>query len=40
MRDAAEFEEKLQYMADNPVKSGLVRTIEEYDAWFCAADLL
>jgi putative transposase len=35
VRDAVEFDEKLQYMADNPVKAGLVTSIEQYDAWFC-----
>ncbi len=30
MRDGEEFEEKLQYMADNPVKAGLARRLEDY----------
>ncbi len=34
MRDAAEFEEKLQYMLDNPVKLGLVQQGEDYDGWY------
>jgi len=38
VRDAAEFDEKLQYMADNPVKAELVKEIEEYDGWFCSPD--
>ena len=33
VRDAAEFDEKLQYMADNPVKLGLAKVIEEYPYW-------
>ena len=35
MRDYAEFQEKLNYMANNPIKAGLVRTIEEYPYWHC-----
>jgi YbgC/YbaW family acyl-CoA thioester hydrolase len=35
VRDDKEFEEKLQYMADNPVKAGLATSIEEYDSWYC-----
>lgn len=35
IRDADEFSEKLQYMADNPIKAGVVATIEEYDGWIC-----
>jgi len=38
VRDADEFEEKLQYMADNPVKQGLVASIDEYDCWIYYAD--
>jgi putative transposase len=34
MRSEDDFVEKLQYMADNPVKAGLVATIEDYDAWY------
>lgn len=34
MRNEDEFLKKLQYMADNPVKAGLVATIDEYDAWY------
>ena len=34
LRDAAEFEEKLQYMIDNPVKLGLVNDGMEYDGWY------
>jgi REP element-mobilizing transposase RayT len=40
VRDAAELDEKLQYMLNNPVKAGLVKEIQEYDAWFCNADLM
>jgi REP element-mobilizing transposase RayT len=40
VRDAEEFAEKLQYMADNPVKAGLVPTIERYDGWLCNPDCL
>jgi len=40
VRDYAEFEEKLTYMADNPIKAGLVRALEEWDAWYCAGDLI
>ena len=35
IRDAEEFEEKLQFMVDNPVKAGLVRQIEDYPFWYC-----
>ena len=38
VRDQAEFEEKLQYMADNPVKAGLVKVIEDYEAWYCEGE--
>jgi putative transposase len=38
LRDAAEFEEKLQYMIDNPVKAGLVQSGEDYDGWYFNAD--
>ncbi len=38
VRDAAEFEEKLQYMADNPVKAGLAKVIEEYPYWHMEKD--
>jgi putative transposase len=34
LRDAAEFDEKLQYMIDNPVKAGLTENGEEYDGWY------
>jgi putative transposase len=34
VRDEDEFAEKLQYMADNPVKAGLATTIETYEFWF------
>jgi hypothetical protein len=38
IRDEREFETKLQYMADNPVKAGLVRQIEEYPFFYCRRD--
>lgn len=34
VRDAAEFEEKLEYMHDNPVKAGLVIEGSAYDGWY------
>jgi putative transposase len=34
LRDAAEFEEKLQYMYDNPAKIGLVADSADYDGWY------
>jgi hypothetical protein len=40
VRDAAKFDEKLQYMANNPVKAGLVDTIANYDGWICNPDVL
>jgi putative transposase len=40
VRDRAEFEEKLRYLADNPVKAGLVTAIELYDAWHCDPELI
>jgi REP element-mobilizing transposase RayT len=40
LRDAAEFEEKLQYMIDNPVKKGLATSGEEYDGWYFNAEFV
>lgn len=40
MRDADEFQEKLQYMADNPRKAELVRSIDDYPYWSCNRDFL
>ena len=40
VRDAEEFQEKLQYMANNPVKSGLVQEGEKYAAWFLESELV
>jgi REP element-mobilizing transposase RayT len=40
VRDAVESEEKLCYMANNPIKAGLVTAIELYDAWYCDPDLV
>ncbi|HLA85155.1 MAG TPA: transposase [Thermoguttaceae bacterium] len=34
LRDPAEFDEKLQYMYNNPVKAGLVVAPDTYDGWF------
>jgi REP element-mobilizing transposase RayT len=34
LRDTAEFEEKLQYMIDNPVKAGLATEGKDYDGWY------
>ncbi|MCD4727329.1 MAG: transposase [Pirellulales bacterium] len=34
LRGAAEFDEKLQYMIDNPVKAGLVKNGDLYDGWY------
>jgi putative transposase len=34
LRDMAEFEQKLQYMIDNPVKAGFTKNGEEYDGWY------
>ena len=38
IRDVAEFEEKLQYMYENPVRRGLVERTEDYDTWYCNPD--
>lgn len=40
VRDDKEFQEKLQYMANNPVKAGLVREMEAYPFWYCHAECL
>ncbi len=40
VRDADEFEEKLNYMADNPVKAGHARQIEDYRYWYCQKELV
>jgi REP element-mobilizing transposase RayT len=40
VRDAGEFEEKLQYMADNPLKAGVVKEIEQYPGWFCNPEFM
>jgi REP element-mobilizing transposase RayT len=34
LRDVDEFDEKLQYMYDNPVKAGLAADTEAYDGWY------
>jgi putative transposase len=38
IRSAAEFDEKVQYMYDNPVKVGLVTDAAAYDGWYFNAD--
>jgi thiamine-phosphate pyrophosphorylase len=38
VRDQAEFDEKLQYMLNNPVKRGLVADPWTYDGWYYNAD--
>jgi REP element-mobilizing transposase RayT len=38
LRDAEEYEEKLEYMHDNPVKVGLVRDGSEYEFWYFNPD--
>jgi thiamine-phosphate pyrophosphorylase len=38
MRDQAEFDEKLQYMLNNPVKRGLVEDPWAYDGWYYNAE--
>jgi len=40
VRDADEFHEKLQYMADNPRKAELVRSIDDYPYWYCNREFL
>ena len=40
VRDADEFAEMLQYMADNPLKRALVTAIDDYDGWICNLDWL
>lgn len=39
VRDAEEFADLLQYMADNPLKAGLVSRLEDYDGWFHNAEI-
>lgn len=34
VRDGEDFQVKLQYMAHNPVKAGLARSAEAWDAWW------
>jgi putative transposase len=38
MRNADEFDEKLQYTYENPVRAGLVSHGGEYDGWYCNPD--
>ena len=40
IRDVAKFDEKLQYMYDNPVKAGLVTDGAAYDGWYFNPDFL
>jgi putative transposase len=40
IRDATEFDEKLQYMYDNPVKVGLVADGDAYDGWYFNPDFI
>ena len=40
VRDSDEFEEKLQYMGDNPLKAELARCLEEYPYWYCNSELI
>jgi putative transposase len=35
VRDAEEFQEKLQYMANNRRKAELARSMDEYPYWYC-----
>ena len=34
LRNVEELEEKLQYMIDNPIKTGLVKDGDPYDGWY------
>lgn len=38
LRDEQEFNEKLQYIADNPLKAGLISPHETYDGWFTGSE--
>jgi REP element-mobilizing transposase RayT len=40
IRDVAEFDEKLQYMYNNPVKAGLAADGDEYDGWHFNPDFV
>jgi putative transposase len=40
LRDVAEFDEKLQYMYNNPIKAGLVADGDAYDSWYINPDFL
>jgi putative transposase len=35
LRNAGEYDEKLRYMYDNPVKEGLATSADAYDGWYC-----
>ena len=38
IRDATEFDEKLEYMYNNPVNAGLVADGDAYDGWYFNSD--
>lgn len=38
LRDEREFHEKLQYMADNPLKAGLTSPHDIYDCWLTGSE--
>ncbi|MBN2581208.1 MAG: transposase [Pirellulales bacterium] len=40
LRNGEEYEEKLKYMYENPVKEGLVVEGSEYDGWFFNPDFV
>ena len=40
IRDAKEFDEKLQYMYENPAKAGLVADADAYDGWYFNPDFV
>jgi putative transposase len=40
IRDVAEYEEKLQYMFDNPIKAGLAADGDAYVGWYFNPDFL
>ena len=40
LRSADEFDEKLQYMYENPVRAGLVDDGSAYDGWYCNPDFV
>ena len=40
IRDANDFDEKVQYMYDNPVRTGLVSDADAYDGWYFNPDFV